>query len=531
MTNDIMLLAGVVCALILGGGAGFWIAHLRQQARLQKVTLEANHQAEMLAQQVAQLQQTVETTRAVAQQAEAHGHAATEARVETEKKWVQAQEQIRLHGQTLERLQQTEGQVASLQQSLKTEHGRAMDLEARLQAAQRETGEKVKLLQEAREQMKLEFQAIAQKLFDDKSEKFSQHNKSSLGELLNPLKDQLGEFRKKIEDVYDKETRDRVSLFNEIVALKDLNVKMSTEALNLTRALKGDSKAQGNWGEMVLEKVLEASGLQKGREYETQGNYSNEDGQRLRPDVIVHLPDNKQIVIDAKVSLTAWERYSADAEATDDGNRAVHLQSHIDSLKTHIRALSGKNYQDLYGINTPDYVLMFVPIEPAFLKALEMDPELFSQAFQRNIMLVCPSTLLVSLKTIHSIWRYEYQNRHALEIADQAGKLHDQFVLFAESLQDVGIKIGKAQEAYDMAHKRLVSGKGNLVRRVEQLETLGAKARKKMPEFLRDPDADSSALVLGTASLETTTLETASHGAVTDEPANVWDRDERPEQV
>jgi len=188
------------------------------------------------------------------------------------------------------------------------------------------------------------------------------------------------------------------------------------------------------------------------------------------------------VVIDAKVSLTAWERYSA----AEEGDTGLQLQAHIDSIKTHIRELSGKNYQDLYGINTPDYVLMFVPIEPAFLKALEADPELFGQAFERNIMLVCPSTLLVSLKTIHNIWRYEYQNRNALEIARQAGAMHDQFVLFVESLEDVGDKIGKAQQAYETAHKRLASGKGNLVRRVAQLETLGVKARKKIPQTLLD---------------------------------------------
>lgn len=493
MMNETLLLTGIAVALIIGGGAGFLIAHLRQQTRLQKAELDASHQTQLSSQQIAQLQQAVDEARQRVQQAETDLRSATADKIEIEKKWVQAQEQIRQHGLTLERLQKAEDQVVALQSALKTEHGKVMDLDARLQTSRRETEEKVKLLQDAREQLKLEFQSIAQKLFDDKSERFSQQSKSSLGELLNPLKEQLGDFKKKIEDVYDKETRDRVSLFNEIVALKDLNSKMSAEALNLTRALKGDSKAQGNWGEMVLEKVLEASGLQKGREYETQGQYSNDDGQRLRPDVIVHLPDSKHIVIDAKVSLVAWERYSAEEE----GGQAVHLQAHIESIKSHIRELSHKNYQDLYGINTPDYVLMFVPIEPAFLKALETDPELFAQAFQRNIMLVCPSTLLVSLKTIHNIWRYEYQNRNALEIARQAGSLHDQFVLFAESLQDVGDKIGKAQQAYDTAHKRLVSGKGNLVRRIEQLEVLGAKARKKIPESLRESQDETLAALPG----------------------------------
>ena len=334
---------------------------------------------------------------------------------------------------------------------------------------------------EAKEQMKLEFQSIAHKLFEDKSEKFTQQNKSNMGEILNPLKDQLSEFKKKGEDVYDKESRDRVSLLQEIVSLKELNTRMSADALNLTKALKGDSKAQGNWGEMVLEKVLEASGLQKGREYETQGSFSNEDGQRLRPDVVVHLPENKHVVIDSKVSLTAWERFSSETEEQQE----LQLRAHIESIRAHIKDLSAKNYQDLYGINTPDYVLMFIPIEPAFLKALETDARLFGDAFDKNIMLVCPSTLLVTLKTIHNIWRFEYQNRNALEIARQAGALHDQFVLFAEALEDIGDKLDKAQRAYETAHKRLSSGKGNLVGRIQRLETLGAKARKSIPETLR----------------------------------------------
>ena len=281
--------------------------------------------------------------------------------------------------------------------------------------------------------------------------------------------------------MYDKESRDRVSLLQEIVSLKELNTRMSADALNLTKALKGDSKAQGNWGEMVLEKVLEASGLQKGREYETQGSFSNEDGQRLRPDVVVHLPENKHVVIDSKVSLTAWERFSSETEEQQE----LQLRAHIESIRAHIKDLSAKNYQDLYGINTPDYVLMFIPIEPAFLKALETDARLFGDAFDKNIMLVCPSTLLVTLKTIHNIWRFEYQNRNALEIARQAGALHDQFVLFAEALEDIGDKLDKAQRAYETAHKRLSSGKGNLVGRIQRLETLGAKARKSIPETLR----------------------------------------------
>lgn len=469
-------------ALVLGVLAGYVIGTLRQQLKLQALQAEKDHQVRLHDQQQQQAQQSQQQLQNRLAVLESELNGARSASLQAEKQLSDAQARLQHIPALEQKLTQAQNHSQQLQQELKSEHAKVSELQARLQSAQREMEDKLKLLQDARDQMKLEFQSIAQKLFDEKSEKFSQQSKSNLGELLNPLKDQLGEFKKKIEDVYDKESRDRVSLFNEIVALKDLNSKMTVEALNLTRALKGDSKTQGNWGEMVLERVLEASGLQKGREYETQGQYSNEEGQRLRPDVIVHLPDAKHVIIDSKVSLTAWERYSAN----ENEQAELHLQAHIDSIKTHIRELSGKNYPDLYGINAPDYVLMFIPIEPAFLKALESDPALFGQAFERNIMLVCPSTLLVSLKTIHNIWRYEYQNRNALEIARQAGALHDQFVLFAESLEDVGDRINKAKDAYDTAHKRLVSGKGNLVRRIEQLETLGAKARKKIPASLKE---------------------------------------------
>ena len=471
----------IVGSLLLGAGLGALIVHFRSQTRLEKARAESEQKAALQQQSLDQLQlKLAELADTEAERIQALELLRGQLNA-AEKQLVQAQEQGRQQQQLRDKLVATEQVVIEQQNELKREHGEVKDLKARLEAAQRETREKLQLLQEAKDQMKLEFQSIANKLFEDKSEKFTQQNKTYMGEILNPLKEQIFEFKKKVEDVYDKESRDRVSLLQEIVSLKELNTRMSTDALNLTRALKGDNKAQGNWGEMVLEKVLEASGLQKGREYETQGSFTNEEGQRLRPDVVVHLPEAKHVVIDSKVSLVAWERFCAE----DDAQQDINLKAHIESIRSHIKDLSAKNYQDLYGINAPDYVLMFVPIEPAFLKALETDSALFGDAFDKNIMLVCPSTLLVTLKTIHNIWRFEYQNRNALEIARQAGALHDQFVLFAESLEDIGDKIDKTQKAYDTAHKRLISGKGNLVRRVGQLETLGAKARKAMPESLK----------------------------------------------
>lgn len=448
-----LLLALAVITLVVGGLFGSWVSAVRAKHRLQQSHMEARHRHDLLEQEIRQKHDRISELEQLGRQSA---------------------------------LEQQE-KMATLQDSLTREHGQVQDLKARLEAAQKETKEKIELLQGARDQLKHEFQVVAQKLFEDRTEKFSAQNKQSMGEILSPLKEQLSDFRRKVEDVYDKETRDRVGLLQEIVSLKELNVRMSEDAINLTKALKGDNKAQGNWGEMVLEKVLEASGLQKGREYVTQGIFSSESGQRLRPDVIVNLPENKHIVIDSKVSLVAWERFTA----AEDSDQTMHMRSHIESVKTHIKSLGAKNYTDLYGINAPDYVLLFIPIEPAFLKALEVESALFADAFEKNIMLVCPSTLLVTLKTIHNIWRYEHQNRNALEIAQKAGAMHDQFVLFLESLDDIGDKLSKAGEAYDIARKRIVGGRGNLIRRVEQLEMLGAKAKKSMPvSYLEQADAE-----------------------------------------
>ena len=267
----------------------------------------------------------------------------------------------------------------------------------------------------------------------------------------------------------------------EISLLKDLNTRISEDAINLTRALKGDNKVQGNWGEMILERVLEESGLQKGREYQTQGSFSSEEGRRLRPDVIIHLPEGKDVVVDSKVSLNAYEAYSS-AESEAEARNA--LKEHVSSIRSHVIGLSGKDYSALEGIGSLDFVLMFVPIEAAFLKAMEEDSNLFSQAFEKNIMIVCPSTLLVTLRTMQNAWRTEYQNQNALEIAKKAGALYDQFVLFTEALTDVGDKLNRAQGAYDKVIKRISSGRGNLVRRSQELQKLGAKTKKKMPESL-----------------------------------------------
>ncbi len=380
-----------------------------------------------------------------------------------------------------EEMGQLKSTLASLQLHGSEQSANLARLETQLEEERKQSGEKLAVLSEARAQLTTEFQNLANKILEEKSKKFTDQNRANLDQVLNPLREQLGDFRRKVEDVYEKESKDRMSLFHEISALKHLNQQISSDAINLTNALKGQSKTQGSWGEVILERVLEESGLHKGREYDTQGSFTTDDGKRLRPDVVVHLPEGKDIIIDSKVSLTGYERYCS---STDEVERQLALREHVASLRSHIKGLSVKSYEDLPGINSLDFVLLFVPIEAAFITALENDQLLFREAFDKNIIVVSPTTLLATLRTVHNIWRYEYQNKNALEIAEKAGGLYDQFVRFGESLLDVEDKLGKAQASFQTAKSRLMDGRGNLVSRTQQLQKLGAKAKKKMPEPL-----------------------------------------------
>ncbi len=341
----------------------------------------------------------------------------------------------------------------------------------------RSAREKIALLETAETRLSKEFELLANRIFEEKHRTFNEVSRAGVETLLAPMRYQLFEFRKKVEDVYDRENRDRASLRTEIQSLKSLNERIGIDALNLTKALKGDSKVRGTWGEIQLERLLEDSGLTKGREYEVQASFRSENGQRFMPDVVVHLPDKKDVVIDSKVSLVAYEQSCA-AETEEDRQR--HLRAHIASIRNHVSGLAAKNYDDLIGVHSLDIVIMFVPVEPALLLAFEHEPRLFNEAFAKKILLVSPSTLMSTLQIIHNIWRYEYQNANARTIAAEAGKLHDQFVAFVESLEKIGEQIKKAGDIYDQAHKRLVSGRGNLVGRAQKLKTLGAKTKKEL---------------------------------------------------
>ncbi len=339
-----------------------------------------------------------------------------------------------------------------------------------------------KQLEELQKKFATEFENIANKILKQNTLEFSQTSVKNMGELINPLKERIKDFEKKVEDTYNQGLKDQTDLKVELRKLHELSLALDKDAKDLTKALKSDSKKQGNWGEVILERVLERSGLIKGEEYYMQFTGKSEDGSILRPDVVIRLPEEKHLVIDSKVSLTAYTEFaSADTEV----QRDILLKKHLDSIRKHIKELSDKNYASLLGINSPDFVLMFLPIEPAFGLAVQNDHELFNYAWQQKVIIVSPTTLLATLRTVASIWKYEKQTQNAIEIAKRGGLLYDKFVNFVKDLEDVGKSIAGAEKAYNEAHKKLVSGRGDLINQAEQLKTMGVVTKKSLPaEYL-----------------------------------------------
>lgn len=352
--------------------------------------------------------------------------------------------------------------------------------------------EQKKEVEELQEKFQVKFENLAAKILDEKSAKFTNQNKENIDAILKPLQEKIKTFEEKVEITQKESIGMHASLKEQLLNLKELNQQMTAEATNLTRALKGDSKMQGNWGELVLERVLEKSGLEKDREYFIQQSFQREDGSRVMPDVVLHLPDSKKMIIDAKVSLVDYERYVN----ADELERPIHLKAHLNSIKKHIEQLSAKNYQDLYDIESPDFVLMFIPIEPAFAVALNEENNLYNKAFEQNIVIVTPSTLLATLRTVDSMWSNEKQQQNALEIAKQAGALYDKFEGFIQDLHNIGKKLDGAKGDYTEAMKKLVDGKGNLVSRVENLKKMGAKAKKSIPDtYLKRASEDEDEML------------------------------------
>lgn len=343
--------------------------------------------------------------------------------------------------------------------------------------------------EEMQKRFATEFENIANKILDEKSKKFTEQNKTNIDGILSPLKEKIEKFEKTVGENYDKELRDRISLKEEVKKLFELNNRISEEANNLTKALKGDNKKQGNWGEVILEKILERSGLVKDREYKTQITTMNVEGETIKPDVVIYLPDEKHIVVDSKVSLLAYDAY---VNADEDEGRERYIKEHLSSVKSHIKLLSEKNYQTSSEFNSPDFVLLFIPIESSFSVAIQADQDLFNYAWDRKIVVVSPSTLLATLRTIASIWKQERQNRNALEIARIGGSLYDELYRFIDDMKDIEKHLHLSHEAYDSAFKRLSQGKGNLITTAEKIKTLGAKATKSINRDLIDDTGNAA---------------------------------------
>ena len=359
--------------------------------------------------------------------------------------------------------------------------------ETELEAERRQSADKLATFQQSAQDAKTalsdQFKNLANEILEEKSRRFAEQNQQNLDTLLKPLQEKLTDFRKQVDETYQSEARERFALKQEVEKLAGLNLRMTDETRALTNALKGESKTQGDWGELVLETILENSGLRKGEEYVVQDTHTISDGSRLQPDVVIRLPESKHLVIDSKVSITAYTRYM---QADDESTKTAELNSHVQSIKQHIQGLSSKNYQDLYGVGSIDFVLMFIPVEPAFLSAMRHAPDIYQEALKKNIVIVCPSTLLATVRTVAHLWRQEYQNKNAQEIARQCAMLYDKFVGFVEDLDKVGQRLEQAQVSYNDAVGKLKTGRGNLIRTAENVKKLGVKPNKSLPSKLTD---------------------------------------------
>jgi DNA recombination protein RmuC len=382
---------------------------------------------------------------------------------------------------TLSQARDSEIKSSALQSEVQSLSNQLSKVSAELEAEIRISQDKLEQFNESKKQLTDQFRNLAQDILEEKSQRFATQNQQNLDLILKPLQEKISDFRKRVDDVYSEEVKERASLQAEIHHLTALNVQMSQDANALTRALRGDSKAQGNWGELVLETILENCGLRKGHEFDVQDTQRNAEGNIVYPDVVIHLPENKHVVIDSKVSIAAYTR---SVQTDDPAQQKLELTAHVSSMRAHMSGLSSKNYQSLYGLGSIDFVLMFIPIEPAFLAAIGHQSDLFQEALAKNIVLVCPSTLHATVRTIAHVWRQEHQNRNAQEIARLCGAMYDKFVGFVEDLDGVGKSIALTQKNYDEAYKKLTTGNGNLVRASQKVKELGVKPNKSLPNAL-----------------------------------------------
>lgn len=383
--------------------------------------------------------------------------------------------------ETFQKLATSEKNALELLELNNNQAIREARLTTRLENERTHAAEKLQLLEDAREELRLQFSDLARQIFDEKSSKFSELNREKLESILQPFNTQLTALKQEINEIYRHDSRERLSLKNEIVQLRDLNLQVNQEAVNLTKALKGDTRIQGNWGELVLEKVLERSGLRRDIEYQTQGGFRDSSNRLLKPDVLIRLPEGKDIIIDSKVSLISWEKY---VNSEDDDQRSHHLTGLIKAIRDHIAGLSAKNYPGLAGIHCLDFVLMFMPIEAAFSTALQKDDSILAEALAKNIIIVTPTTLLATLRTVENIWHFEHQSKNSQEIARRAAIMYDKFRGFVEEMEKIGKQLASCHNTYDSALLKLTQGRGNLVAQAEQLKELGIQVKKDIPNSI-----------------------------------------------
>ncbi|CAK9886398.1 MAG: hypothetical protein XXXJIFNMEKO3_02831 [Candidatus Erwinia impunctatus] len=468
--------------LLLGG----LLSWLRVQSRL----TESETARQLLLQSIGHLQESGETTQRQVADKEQQIQA-LEAQCRQLHAGLSAAQEKLQHQQHWREENQRIGD--ELRQQLDINRSQAVDLREltiRLEEMRTSTEEKQRLLTDSEQRLSHQFENLANRIFESSGRRVDEQNKQSLNALITPLRDQLDGFRRQVQEGFGQEARERHTLAHEIRNLQQLNAQMTQEAVNLTQALKGNNKTQGNWGEVVLSRVLEASGLREGHEYETQVNLVSDSNSRFQPDVIVRLPQNKDVVIDAKMNLVAYERYF---NSDDEQERQGALKEHVAAIRAHLRLLAGKDYQQLNGLRSLDYVLMFIPVEPAFLLAIDRHPELISEAQKQNVMLVSPTTLLVALRTINNLWRYEHQNRHAQQIAERAAKLYDKMRLFVDEMTSIGQHLDKAHETYRQAMKKLATGRGNLIAQTENFRQMGIEIKRPInPELVEQAVAEEA---------------------------------------
>ncbi|GLR07367.1 DNA recombination protein RmuC [Mixta theicola] len=470
MDNQLIVGIGLALAGVL---AGWLFAHFRMAGQLAAQETERR----LLEQALAQAQQQ-ETHRQQQRQAEQQQQQLREKELrQLHGALTAAQEKLQHFDYWRNECDQLSRELRNQLEVNSAQEAELREVTIRLEETRLAAEEKQRLLTNSEQRLSAQFENLANRIFEQSGRRVDEQNRQSLNGLITPLREQLDGFRRQVQESFGQEARERHTLAHEIRNLQQLNAQMAQEAINLTKALKGDNKTQGNWGEVVLSRVLEASGLRDGHEYETQVNIQVDAQSRMQPDVIVRLPQGKDVVIDAKMTLVAYERYfNADDEVT----REQSIGEHISAIRGHIRLLSRKDYQQLPGLRSLDYVLMFIPIEPAFLLAIDRQPELISEALQHNIMLVSPTTLLVALRTINNLWRYEHQSRNAQRIADRAARLYDKMRLFVDDMTSMGQQLDRAQESYNQAMKKLSEGRGNLIAQSESFRHLGVEIKRSI---------------------------------------------------